>query len=116
MPDPAHGHAFAPRLLDQALDVGHDRVSCLGLLDDAVLDVDDEERGMGPVGECGHRLCHGRPSADPYPERAASSTARISSTQRSRRICPMPRQAASSARVDGWRAAIPVSSASFKMT
>jgi hypothetical protein len=44
------------RSLDEAADVRHHRVALVRPLDDAVLDVDDEERGVRPVLECGHGL------------------------------------------------------------
>jgi hypothetical protein len=41
-------------LLDEAADVGDDRIALVGPLDDAVLHVDDQECGVRPVLECGH--------------------------------------------------------------
>jgi energy-coupling factor transporter ATP-binding protein EcfA2 len=52
--DPDDGHLFPPRLLDQRADVGDDPVALVRALDHAVLYIDDEERGVGPVFECGH--------------------------------------------------------------
>ena len=52
--DPDDGDLLPPCLLDEAADVRDDRVSLVGALDDAVLDVDDEEGGVRPVLECGH--------------------------------------------------------------
>src|ERR1035438_5079504 len=51
-------------------DVRDDRVALVSLSDDAVLHIDDEERGIRPLLECGHGLplalgsCfhHGRPT------------------------------------------------------
>jgi hypothetical protein len=41
---------------NQAADVRDNRVALVSPLDDAVLHVDDEERGVRPVLECGHGL------------------------------------------------------------
>jgi len=54
--DPDDGDPFAPRLLDQAADVRDDRVALVSAVDDACLHVDDEERGVRPVLDCGHGL------------------------------------------------------------
>jgi hypothetical protein len=54
--DPDNGDLFASRLFHQAADVRDDRVALVRLSDDAVLHVDDEERGVRPVLECGHGL------------------------------------------------------------
>jgi hypothetical protein len=54
--DPDDGDPFPPRLLDKAADVCDHRVALVSPLDDAVLHVDDEERGVRPVLECGHGL------------------------------------------------------------
>jgi hypothetical protein len=56
MLNPDHGDPFSPRLLDQVADVRDDRVAFVSPADDAVLYVDDEERGIRPVLECGHGL------------------------------------------------------------
>jgi hypothetical protein len=56
MLDPDHGDPFSPRLLDQAADVRDDRIAFVSPADDAVLYVDDKERGVRPVLECGHGL------------------------------------------------------------
>jgi hypothetical protein len=48
---PDDGDVFTPRLLDEAADVRDDRIALVRALDDAVLHVDDEERGVRPVGE-----------------------------------------------------------------
>jgi hypothetical protein len=47
--DPDDGNLLPPRPLDQAADVRDDRVALVSSLDDAVLDVDDEECGVRPV-------------------------------------------------------------------
>ena len=52
--DPDHGDPFPPRLADKAADIRHDSVAIVRLGDDAVLHVDDEERGVGPVLQCAH--------------------------------------------------------------
>jgi hypothetical protein len=54
--DPDDGDPFPARLLDQAADVGDDRVTLVSPPDNAVLHVDDEERGVRPVLQCGHGL------------------------------------------------------------
>jgi len=54
--DPDDGDPFPPRLFDKAADVRDDRVALVRPRDDAVLHVDDEERGVRPIRECGHRL------------------------------------------------------------
>ncbi len=54
--DPDDGDPFPPRLLDKAADVRNDRVALVSPLDDAVLHVDHEERGVRPVLECRHGL------------------------------------------------------------
>src|SRR5205085_11232949 len=53
---PDDGNQFPPRPLDKAADVRDDSVALVSLLDDAVLHVDDEERGVRPVLECRHGL------------------------------------------------------------
>ncbi len=53
---PDHRYVFAARLLDETADVRDDRVASRRALDDAVLHVDDEERCVRPVIECGHAL------------------------------------------------------------
>jgi hypothetical protein len=52
--DPDNGDPFPPRLLDKAADVRDDRVALVRSLDDAILHVDDQERGVRPILECGH--------------------------------------------------------------
>src|SRR3954447_9924809 len=52
----------APRPLDEAGDVGADGVALVGALDDAVLQVDDDECGVRPVLECAHAPTVKRPS------------------------------------------------------
>jgi hypothetical protein len=52
--DPDDGDPFTPCLLDQAADVRDNRVPLVSPLDDSVLRVDDEKRGVRPVLECGH--------------------------------------------------------------
>ena len=54
--DPDDGNLLLPGLLDEAADVGDDRVAGVCSPDDAVLHVDDEERGVRPLLECGHGL------------------------------------------------------------
>lgn len=51
--DPHDRHVLAPCRLDEDPDVGHDRVAIMAVSDHAVLDVDDEERGVRAVSECG---------------------------------------------------------------
>jgi hypothetical protein len=53
--DPGDRDAFPARLLDQALDVRDHGIALVSSFDDAVLDVDDEKRRVGPVLECRHR-------------------------------------------------------------
>jgi hypothetical protein len=76
--DPDDGDPFPPRLFDKAADVRDDRVALVRPRDDAVLHVDDEERGVRPIRECGHRLplqrwaavsLHDNPPADRWPDR-----------------------------------------------
>jgi hypothetical protein len=52
--DPDNGDLFPPRLVDKAADVRDDRVALVRSLDDAILHVDDQERGVRPILECGH--------------------------------------------------------------
>src|SRR6202035_233394 len=52
--DPDDGDLFAPRLLDQAANVRHDRVAIVSPPHDAVLYVDHEECCVRPVLECTH--------------------------------------------------------------
>ena len=52
--DPDDGNLFLPRLLDEAADVRDDGVALVVSLDDTVLHVDDEQRGVRPVLERGH--------------------------------------------------------------
>jgi len=52
--DPDHRGALPARPVDQLGDVRDDRVALVGAGDDAVLCVDDEERGVGPLVEGGH--------------------------------------------------------------
>ena len=66
---PDDGDLLAPRFLDQAADVRDDCVALVGSLDDAVLHVDDEKCGVGPVLECGHGL--------PLSPAAASTNVRL---------------------------------------
>ena len=47
--DPHDGDPFAPRLLDQAADIGDDGIALMITLDDALLDIDDEECGVRSV-------------------------------------------------------------------
>ena len=54
--DPDDGDLFPPRLLDQAADVCDHRVALVSLPDDAVLHVNNEERSVRPVLQCGHGL------------------------------------------------------------
>ena len=65
--DPHDGNVFLARLLHEAADVGDDGVAIVSALDDALLHVDDEERGVRPVLECRHgfsfRSSHHRFSA-----------------------------------------------------
>ena len=44
--DPDDGDLFPSRLLGEAGDIGDDSVAVVRVLDDAVLDVDDQERGV----------------------------------------------------------------------
>src|SRR6476659_3556027 len=52
--DPDDGDLLPASLLDEAADVCDDCVSLVRALDDAVLNVDDEEGGVRPILECGH--------------------------------------------------------------
>ena len=52
--DPDDGHLLAAGPLDEAADVGDDGVALVRALDDAVLHVDDEQRGVRAVLERGH--------------------------------------------------------------
>jgi hypothetical protein len=52
--DPDDGYLLPPGLLDEAADVRDDRVAFVRALEGAVLHVDDEERGVRSVLECGH--------------------------------------------------------------
>jgi hypothetical protein len=54
MLDPDHRDLLPPGFTDKAADVRDDRVATVCLRDDAVLHVDDEERGVGPVLQRGH--------------------------------------------------------------
>jgi hypothetical protein len=54
--DPDDRNLFSPRLLDEAGDIRHDHIALVSPLDDAVLYVDHEKGGVGPVRECGHRV------------------------------------------------------------
>jgi hypothetical protein len=56
MLDPDNRDMFPPRLLDKAADVRHNRIALVIPGHDAVLDIDDEQRGGWPVGESGHGL------------------------------------------------------------
>src|SRR5436190_19212468 len=51
---PDHGHLGGPRPLDDAVDVGDHLITMGGAVDDAVLDVDDDDRGVGAVRQAGH--------------------------------------------------------------
>jgi hypothetical protein len=51
--DPDNRDPFPPRLRSKAADLRDDLVAFVGSADDAVLYVDDEERGLRPVLECG---------------------------------------------------------------
>ena len=57
MPDPDNGNTFPARLLDKAADVRHNLIALIIPGHDAVLDIDDEQRGGWPVAES----CHGSP-------------------------------------------------------
>jgi hypothetical protein len=52
--DPDHRRLLAPGLADQGVDVGDHGVTVVSALNDAVLDVDDDEGGVGSVLERGH--------------------------------------------------------------
>ena len=56
VPDPDDGGPRPPRPVDEAADVGDDGVARVRPRDDAILHVDDEEGGGGPVLEGGHGL------------------------------------------------------------
>jgi len=58
--DPDNGDVFPPCLLDKAADLRDDRIALVSLIDDAVLHIDDEEGGVGPVLECRHDLPRSR--------------------------------------------------------
>ena len=51
---PDHRHLLRPGLVDEGADVGDDPVALVRLAHDAVLHVDDEQRGPRPTGESGH--------------------------------------------------------------
>src|ERR1700722_20684958 len=53
--DPDHGDLFPPGVLNDALDIRDHGVALVVPTDHAVLHIDNEERGIGPVLECGHR-------------------------------------------------------------
>jgi hypothetical protein len=48
--DPDDVDVRGPGLVDEDADVGHDVVPVVRVADDAVLDVDDEQRGLRSVG------------------------------------------------------------------
>jgi hypothetical protein len=52
--NPDDGDSFAARLLDKAAHVGDNRVTLVVPGDYAFLHVNDEERGVWSVRECGH--------------------------------------------------------------
>src|SRR6266513_3922275 len=54
--NPDYGDPFPPRLLYKAGDIGDHRVALVSAVDNPVLDVDDEKRGVGPVAQCAHPL------------------------------------------------------------
>src|ERR1700733_10654310 len=58
--DPDDRDLLQPRFLNHALDIRHHCVTLVVPIDHAGLRVDDEECGIWPVLECGHRspLCH----------------------------------------------------------
>lgn len=49
-----HRHTLGPRTRDQRTDRGNDVVAMHRLADDVLLDIDDEQRAVGPVLESGH--------------------------------------------------------------
>jgi hypothetical protein len=69
--DPDDGDLLPPGLLDEAADVRDDRVSLVRALEGAVLHVDDEDRGVRSVIECGHGPPDHAGSCEPqrYPAR-----------------------------------------------
>ena len=67
MLDPDDRNVFLPGLFDQAADVRDDGVALVRPPDDAVLHVDDEQCGVRPVLESGHRV----PFAGVYVSRGA---------------------------------------------
>jgi hypothetical protein len=52
--DPDSGNVFPPSRLDEVSDVRDDRVAVMSIFNDAVLHIDDEERGVGTVLEGCH--------------------------------------------------------------
>jgi hypothetical protein len=56
MPDPDDRDLLTASLRDEAPDVRDDRVAFVGPFDDAGLHVDDQERSVRPVLQCGHCL------------------------------------------------------------